>query len=212
MIVILDYGMGNPHSILNMINHIGGNAIVSSDLAVISDATGIILPGVGSFDNGMDKLERTGIKDRILQKVIDEKVPFLGICLGMQLLFDSSEEGILPGLGLIPGVVKRFTFHTDESEKSLKIPHMGWNVVSPSNSNSLFCGLDSNRYYFVHSYHVQCENALDVLATAEYGYKFECAVQKDNIFGVQFHPEKSHRFGMTLFTNFLKEVECFAQE
>lgn len=204
--------MGNSHSILNMINHIGGSAVVSSDLAVIRNATGIILPGVGSFDNGMAKLESTGIKGEILQKVKNEKVPFLGICLGMQLLFDSSEEGLLQGLGLIPGVVKRFSFEMQSSDKQLKIPHMGWNIVTPSNFSDLFYGLENNRFYFVHSFHVKCENALDVLATADYGYKFECAVKKDNIFGVQFHPEKSHRFGMTLFNNFIKEVECFAQE
>ncbi len=205
MIVIVDYGMGNSASILNMIRKAGGSAVISSSLDDIKQASAIILPGVGSFDNGIRKLRSQGFMELIEDKVIREKVPFLGICLGMQLLFDSSEEGNENGLGWITGDVKKFDFATDELKKSLKVPHMGWNDAQPLKESKLMPTSDSEyRYYFVHSFHVECADRADVTATTNYGYDFTCAVQKDNVYGVQFHPEKSHKFGMELFKRFIK--------
>lgn len=207
MIVILDYGMGNPSSILNMIRKVGGSAVISIDAEVILKATAIILPGVGSFDNGIKKLRSTGIIDILEKRVLRDNIPFLGICLGMQLLFESSEEGVLPGLGFIKGRVSKFNI--TDTNKKLKIPHMGWNVVTVSKEESkLFKGLDNEiRFYFVHSFHVECDNHADIIATTEYGYKFTCCIQHENIYAAQFHPEKSHKFGMVFFKNFL-ELLC----
>lgn len=210
MIVILDYGMGNSGSILNMIRRVGGDAVIAADSDSIKKATGIILPGVGSYDNGMTRLKELGILHDLEQKVLIEKVPFLGVCLGMQMLMTCSEEGDIPGLGWIPGRAKRFDFsslrYLPES-KRLKIPHMGWNVVNPNDKQNMFLGLaEELRFYFVHSYAVECDNENNVLARSRYGYDFVCAVNKGNIYGVQFHPEKSHKFGMRLFKNFLELV------
>lgn len=208
MIVILDYGMGNPCSILNMIRRVGGQALIASDEKSISSASAIILPGVGSFDNGMQKLHTTGILLHLERRVLQDKVPFLGICLGMQLLFEKSQEGSMEGLGWIHGEVKRFDF-TAVGKQGLKVPHMGWNVVQPTNYDSLFKGLEGeSRFYFVHSYHAVCANQENALGITDYGYPFVSSVQHENIFGVQFHPEKSHRFGMMLFKNFLEISSC----
>lgn len=207
MIKILDYGMGNTASILNMIRKVGGQAELCSSSTGLKLAEVIILPGVGSFDNGMIKLQNSGLVDALHRKVIEEKVPFLGICLGMQLLFEKSEEGDLPGLGWIKGDVTHFEFSALESNDRLKIPHMGWNVVCPkAHDDLLFDFEDEARFYFVHSYHVNCANPSDVLATATYGYDFTCSIRHDNIWGAQFHPEKSHKFGFQFFKRFLKEV------
>ena len=206
MIVILDYGMGNTASILNMIHRVGGDAVISSDTQKILEANALILPGVGAFDNAMQKLNESGLVSLIMQRVQADKIPFMGICLGMQLLFESSEEGVLPGLGLVSGEIKKFAFHK-AGQESLKIPHMGWNVVQPVAGTRMFNGFDRDpRFYFVHSYHAVCADSNDVAATCEYGYPFTCAVQKDNIFAAQFHPEKSHKFGMQIFKNFLEQL------
>lgn len=208
MIVILDYGMGNPGSMHNMLRRIGALSIVTSDHDALMSASAVILPGVGAFDNGMQKLESSGVLSCLQQRVLLDKVPFLGICLGMQLLLENSEEGNLPGLGWIPGFVKRFDF-SGLNKAGLKIPHMGWNLVQATHATSLFQGLDQeSRFYFVHSYHVRCNDQAHVLGTTEYGYPFVSAVQKENIYGVQFHPEKSHRFGMTLLKNFAELAVC----
>lgn len=209
MIVILDYGIGNVNSILNMLNHVGGEAVISSDLDIIEKANALILPGVGAFDNGMRKLQSSGFLPVINDKVLNRNTPILGICLGMQLLFDSSEEGNLSGLGFIPGNVTKFNFsHLDESSQ-LKIPHMGWNIVNTKDDNKLFSNVnEQQRFYFVHSYHVNCKDPSDKLASTKYGYEFVCAVNRKNIWGAQFHPEKSHKFGMNFFKNFIKEVSC----
>jgi len=207
MIVILDYGMGNLNSILNIIRKAGGDAMISSAHDDINNANAVILPGVGSFDNGIEKLKSSGLLEVVKQKVLEDKIPFLGICLGMQLLFERSEEGQLPGLGWIRGDVTRFDFSGIQQDKALKIPHMGWNLVTSTTYNNLFSGLeDEARFYFAHSYHVNCHNSSDILATANYGYKFTCSVKHENIWGAQFHPEKSHRFGVQFFKNFLKEI------
>lgn len=205
MIVVLDNEMGNAGSVINMIKRAGGSAILSSDPEVIKKAEKLILPGVGSFDRGITNLRQSTFFDVLTEKVHKDKTPFLGICLGMQLLFESSEEGELPGLGWIKGNVKRFNFAGLNDASSLKIPHMGWNLVKATKLNKLLPDNEIElRYYFVHSYHVECNDPSDILATSPYGYEFTCAVQRDNIFGAQFHPEKSHRFGLGLLRKFIE--------
>ena len=204
MIAIIDYGMGNLASIENMIKKAGGKAIITSDKEQIIAAGAMILPGVGSFDHAVNKFEESGLKTVILESVAKGK-PLLGICLGMQLLFDSSEEGELSGLGIIPGKVISFDFKNTD----IKIPHMGWNNISPTcnSGDNLYKGLvENNRFYFVHSYHVMCDDEKDVAATCEYGKKFVCSVQKGRVYGAQFHPEKSHKFGKAFFENFISLI------
>jgi glutamine amidotransferase len=206
-VVIVDNGVGNSGSVLNMFNRMGSRAIISSDPKVIANADKLLIPGVGSFDKGIENLKKSAFFSTLEHKVLVDKTPFLGICLGMQMLFDQSEEGQLPGLGWIKGSVKRFNFTGEilENLKTLKIPQMGWNVVYPAKDNALLPSDEKElRYYFVNSYHVECNDPCDVLAHSYYGYKFTCAVQHDNIYGVQFHPEKSHRFGMALIKNFIE--------
>lgn len=201
MIVVIDYGAGNIGSVLNMIKKAGGQAIASANINDIQNASKILLPGVGSFDNAMSKLEELGLVEPIQQKALSG-TPTLGICLGMQLFANWSEEGKKAGLGLIPGGVKRFKF--DAKDALLRVPHMGWNKVSISKSHAITEHLEEDaRFYFVHSYHYQCEDAKDVLFSTHYGYDFSSGIQRENIMGVQFHPEKSHRYGMQLFKNFI---------
>lgn len=206
MIAVIEYGMGNTASILNMIRRLRGNAVISSDHNLILAADALILPGIGAFDNAIQRLHNYGLYSLIRNRVLHDKIPFLGICLGMQLLFDSSEEGTLPGLCLINGKVKKFDFSNYE-QGNLKIPHMGWNTILLKNECELFEGFSSDpRFYFVHSYHVICEKPKNIIATCNYGYDFACSVQNENVFAVQFHPEKSHRFGLKLFQNFIKII------
>lgn len=202
MIVIIDYGMGNVGSILNMLKKIGAQAKVSADVQDIDRADKLILPGVGAFDTGMQHLADRGLLGVLDDKVLNHQIPVLGICLGMQLLTKCSEEGALPGLGWIDGETIRFRF--DPKQTNLKIPHMGWNTVTIRKEAALVKDLDhhTTRFYFVHSYHVVCTHRQDVLTTTDYGYEFVSAVQRENIMGVQFHPEKSHKFGMKLWRNF----------
>lgn len=207
MIVIVDYGLGNTGSVLNMVHKMGGEARISSSPDEIKEASAIILPGVGAFDNAMQKLDESGLIPILEEMVINRKVPFLGICLGMQLLFERSEEGKLPGLGWIEGEVKRFRF-SDEKIMTHKIPHMGWNQIQAIPSSPLFSGLEEgSRFYFVHSYHVVCDNVY-VTAHSNYGYPFICSVNKNNIYAAQFHPEKSHKFGKLFFKNFIEITKC----
>ena len=201
MIVIIDYGMGNLGSIANMLKKVGAKAVVSSDAAVIERADKLVLPGVGAFDNGMKNLAERGMIPLLNAKVLQDKTPILGLCLGMQLFTRRSEEGELPGLGWLDAETVRFKF--DATHNHLKIPHMGWNTLQICRSHPLFTDLDvENRFYFVHSYYVDCADAPMVLARTHYGYDFASAVAKENIVGVQFHPEKSHKFGMKLLRNF----------
>jgi glutamine amidotransferase len=201
-IVIVDYGMGNLGSIANMIKKVGGKASILSDPAQISRARRLILPGVGAFDSGMTQLRERGLLEVLHRKALEDKIPVLGICLGMQLLTSSSEEGVLPGLGWIPAATRKFSFPSGPG--SLRIPHMGWNTVVPRPDAALFQGQEGPwRFYFVHSYHVCCQDPADVLCTTTYGSPFTSAVARGNILGVQFHPEKSHAFGMKLFRSFL---------
>lgn len=204
--IIVDYKIGNIGSIINMFKKIGVKAKLSSNKEEILNAKKLILPGVGSFDNGMRHLKESGLIDILNKKVLEDKTPILGICLGMQLLMDSSEEGIEKGLGWIKGEVKKFQFNSSDK---LKVPHMGWNLVNPTKKDSLYRDFsDESRFYFVHSYHAVCENEENILATTNYGYKFTSSIYKDNIYGAQFHPEKSHKFGMKLLKNFVELDKC----
>lgn len=200
MIVILNYGMGNVGSIHNMFKKIGYQSVISNDPDIIRSAGKIILPGIGTFDEGISRLNESGLSDLIRQQALVARKPILGICLGMQLLGRRSEEGKLEGLGLIPFDNRRFSF---PESNNLKIPHMGWDRVSLHGDDPILTGLDNHqRYYFVHSYHAVCDNEANVLMHCDYGYPFTAAVCQDNIYGTQFHPEKSHRFGMALLKNF----------
>ncbi len=201
MIVIVDYGMGNLKSIQNMFKKVGVAVKIASSHDEIMTADKLILPGVGAFDNAMKNLNEMKLIPVLREKVLAEKTPTLGICLGMQLLTERSEEGTLPGLGWIKGETKRFAF-TGENAK-LRIPHMGWNTVEICKESKLFADMyDEPRYYFVHSFHVVCTDDSDSLCKTEYGYAFTSAVERGNIYGAQFHPEKSHKFGMKLLKNF----------
>lgn len=201
MIVIIDYGMGNVGSILNMLKKIGCQASISADPAEITKAEKLILPGVGAFDHGMRNLAERNLVALLNKKIVDDRCPVLGICLGMQLLSKRSEEGQLPGLGWIAAETRKFKF--DSEKIALKVPHMGWNEVNSRDPSTLFKGFDETpRFYFVHSYHVCCEREEDILATSYYGFEFVAAVRNGNIMGTQFHPEKSHRFGMQLLRNY----------
>ncbi len=201
MIVIIDYGMGNLGSIRNMLRKIGAPAEISSRPEVLESADKLILPGVGAFDSGMRSLAEKGMIPLLNRRILEEKCLILGICLGMQLMTRESEEGNLPGLGWIAATTRRFRFAGDSA--NLKIPHMGWNLVKPANRATLFSGLEEPRFYFVHSYHVCCDDPADVLGTTSYGFEFTSAVKRDNIMGTQFHPEKSHKFGLKLLRNFV---------
>ena len=202
MNIIIDYKVGNIGSIINMIKKAGYKAKLSDNREEILLAEKLILPGVGAFDEGMEKLSESGLIPILIDKVINQKTPILGICLGMQLLTEKSEEGNLPGLGWIKGETIKFKF---KEEDNLRVPHMGWNTVHPMKTNSIFRGLEDNpRFYFVHSFYVDCHDSNDVLGITNYGHDFASAIEKENIFGVQFHPEKSHRFGMKLLKNFIE--------
>lgn len=202
MILVVDYNMGNVASVTNMLKRIGAeDVVVSRDAADVQRASKIILPGVGAFDRGIEHLERYGLREPLNEIVVRNGVPALGICLGMQLLMESSAEGSLPGLGWVPGHVQRFSF---ESGSTLKVPHMGWNYVQAKERSPLFDPDKRSRYYFVHSYYAQPSQPEHVVATARYGIEFACAVGYDNVWGVQFHPEKSHRFGIDLLTRFIE--------
>ena len=201
MIHIVDYGMCNVGSIRNMLKRVGVAAVVSPDAEDLRRAERIILPGVGSFDAGMENLEQRGFVEVLDERVRGAGVPVLGICLGMQLLTRSSEEGRRAGLGWLAADTVRFDFSALDSRP--RVPHMGWNTIDPRREHELFAGLEAPpRFYFVHSYHVVCEDPTDVLATCRHGYEFTCVVGRSNVFGTQFHPEKSHRFGLRLLENF----------
>lgn len=204
MITIIDYGMGNLGSIKNMFKYIGVESTIESDVDKIKNASKILLPGVGSFDTAMKKINETDLKEVLNEKALKEQVPVLGICLGMQLLTNSSEEGALNGLGWIDAKTMSFKNRID---KQYRIPHMGWNIVNKSNDSLLtdgFEAFDETRFYFVHSYFVKVENEKNSILKTNYGVEFDSAIQKDNIYGAQFHPEKSHKFGMKLFENFAR--------
>ena len=194
--------MGNIGSIRNMFKYLGTPVVVSSDPQIIKTADKLILPGVGHFDKAMQNINSLGIFNSIRDKALIQKTPILGICLGMQIMCKSSEEGVLPGLSLVKAEVRRFKF---DDEVKLKIPHMGWNNIEINKQSDILFNLDDNsRFYFVHSYYVSCENRNDILTYTNYGGNFVSSFQSDNIIGVQFHPEKSHKFGISIFKNFIE--------
>lgn len=201
-ITVVDYGVGNLASIANMIRKAGYRALISGQPEIVAASEKVILPGIGAFDHGIRSLQERNLVEALTEAVKRRGVPFLGICLGMQLLMGSSAEGTLAGLGWLAGRSQRFN---PGSSGRLKVPHMGWNNVNPRDGRAtLFQGFEHEapRFYFVHSYFVQPEDPSTVLATSVYGHEFAAAVQSDNVLGVQFHPEKSHRFGLKLLENF----------
>ena len=200
MIAIINYGLGNLASIQNMCKRLNIEAVITADVDTICRATKLILPGVGHFKKGMENLQKNGLKDVLDQLVLIEKKPILGICLGAQLMTQHSEEGDIMGLGWIDASTIRF----DQSQdKMMKVPHMGWSEIVTTKSNPLWNNLPSEpRFYFVHTYHFLFSDKNEISATCHYGYDFACAFQKINIYGTQFHPEKSHKYGMKVLENF----------
>jgi glutamine amidotransferase len=202
MIVIVDFGMGNLGSIQNMLARMNFNAEITSDPRRIKLAEKLILPGVGAFDKAMNNLQDMELLPVLHELVINNKIPLLGICLGMQLLSERSEEGNLKGLGWIAAETVRFKF---SQEQELRIPHMGWNTLNICKDTCLFTEMDEEpRFYFVHSYHLKCKSRDTIVAETHYGYDFTSVVHRNNIYGVQFHPEKSHKFGMRLLKNYVE--------
>ena len=204
MIAILDIGMGNVKAFSDVYKKLNIPSVIVKQAEGLNNASKVILPGVGAFDHAMQRLEKSGMRQILDQMVLQRHVPVLGICVGMQMLAGSSEEGSLPGLGWIDGEVKRF--NSLSTGHSLRVPHIGWNNIIPSNKhNDLLQGLDIDaRFYFLHSYYFHCCRSEDVIAVTDYGEKFACAVNRGNVFGVQFHPEKSHQWGIRLLGNFAK--------
>lgn len=201
MIAIIDYGSGNIGAIANIYKQLKIPHLITGDLQELESAERYILPGVGAFDATMRYLNKSGMVGLLTEQVLGAKKKVLGICVGMQILADSSEEGELPGLGWIPGRVRKIDEQSLPS--SPKLPHMGWNSVKPANGAKLFDGVDAEHgFYFLHSYFFDAANAADVSATVEYGKELPCAVAHGNVFGMQFHPEKSHANGMAIFRNF----------
>ena len=202
-VTIIDCGMGNIGSLENMVEKVGGKAVVAKSPSELASAEKIILPGVGAFDNGMRRLNELGFSEALRQKVLVEKKPLLAICLGMQLLTSKSEEGTIPGLGFVNASTLKFRL----ADASLRIPHMGWNEVTIRKEGPLFADMGAEpSFYFVHSYYVECNDASDVLTTTSYGVDFTSSLQKGNIYATQFHPEKSHKFGKRLMKNFVELV------
>lgn len=204
MVTIINYGMGNLGSIKNMFKYIGVEAIIESDIDKIAKASKILLPGVGSFDAAMKRINDSNLIEVLNEKALKEQIPILGICLGMQLMTKSSDEGNLRGLGWIDA--KTLSFR-NFLQSNVRVPHMGWNYVKISNTSLLTAELKEDeeaRFYFVHSYFVRVEDEKNSILKTNYGINFDSAIQKDNIYGAQFHPEKSHKFGMKIFENFAR--------
>jgi glutamine amidotransferase len=202
MLTIVDYGVGNLASIKNMLKKTGNDALISSDPDIVSQADKLILPGVGAFDTCAEKLRQSGLIGILNKKALEQNTPVLGVCVGMQLLMEGSEEGSLPGLGWIKGRVIKF--RQEKLPPGWKIPHMGWTDIVTTRPSPLFEGMYAEpRFYFVHSYHPDPANNEDVLVEADYGYTFAAGLEHGNITGVQFHPEKSHKFGLRLLSNFV---------
>lgn len=202
MVAIINYGLGNLTSIKNMCRRLGIEATITNDPEIIRSASKLILPGVGHFKRGMENLHNSGLKALLDELVLVKKKPILGICLGAQLMTKHSEEGNVEGLGWVDAHTVRF----DQSkDNSMKVPHMGWSEIATTGGNPLWSDLPEDpRFYFVHTYHFQFTDNTEVSATCHHSYDFVCAFQKENIYGTQFHPEKSHKFGMKVLENFNK--------
>ena len=201
---VIDCGVGNIGSVLNMLEHIGVSAEAITKADQVKKSEKLILPGVGNWDAGVQRLQESGLIDALKNRVLNDKVPILGICLGMQLFLNSSEEGMLPGLGWIDGTVKAFNFSgINFTARRLPSPHMGWNSVTVMHNSTLTESLDENsKFYFVHSFHVDVKDSENIMLQTDYGYAFTSGIRKENIYGVQFHPEKSHRHGVNLLRSF----------
>jgi len=203
MITIIDYGLGNIRAFVNVYERLNIKTKIARTADDIKFAKKIILPGVGAFDYAMSQLNASGMRDELENQVLNNKVPIVGICVGMQILAKSSDEGILPGLGWIDGEVK--LFDSGLIPYKTRLPHMGWNTMTPIKNNPLLDGFNGNsRFYFLHSYYFSCNNSDDVISTTEYGIEYASAVNSNNIYGIQFHPEKSHSNGVQLLNNFAK--------
>lgn len=201
MIMIINYGLGNVNALLQTYKRLNIPAMLASDASHLVGATKLILPGVGAFDYAMQRLTESGMRESLNRLVLQQGIPVLGICVGMQMLAHSSDEGTLAGLGWIDGTVKKMNKLSVNFDHSL--PHMGWNDVLPAKNNPLFSGLEHDaRFYFLHSYYFECHNDENILAQSDYGQRFTCTAHNKNIFGVQFHPEKSHHYGVQLLKNF----------
>jgi glutamine amidotransferase len=201
MITIVDYGLGNVQAFVNMYKRLNIEARAARRAAELAGATHVVLPGVGAFDHAMQLLQASGMREPLDELVLGRRLPVVGICVGMQMLAEGSDEGQLPGLGWIPGRVR--AFKSVPQSATLPLPHMGWNDVQPTPGQRLFAGLESDaRFYFLHSYFFECADAAHVAATAHYGIDFACAVRAGHVHGVQFHPEKSHHWGAALLKNF----------
>lgn len=204
MICVVDYGVGNIQAFLNLFKRIGIDATRAANPTQLCDATRLILPGVGHFDHAMGKLSESGFRPELERRVLEAKVPIIGVCVGMQMLAAGSDEGLLPGLNWIPGRVRAFA--SDPACTGLALPHMGWNQLAPTAGSRLFSkGFDDRpQFYFLHSYYFDAADRSDVAATARYGIEFDAVVTRGNIHGVQCHPEKSHHWGEQLLRNFVE--------
>lgn len=203
MIAIVDYGLGNIRAFENVYKRLGIACCLAREPQQLEQADRIILPGVGAFDHAMTALNESGMREALDRRVKEDKIPVLGICVGMQMLSDSSEEGTLPGLGWVPGQVKKFAFADSDLAARYPLPHMGWNNVQLDREDPLFAGLEAApRFYFLHSYYFHCQQQESSLASADYGDRFSCIVRNGNVYGVQCHPEKSHGNGVSLLKNF----------
>lgn len=201
MIAIINYGLGNINAFINVYKKLNIQLKVARNEGDLEDIDRIILPGVGSFDQAMIKLNESGMRRALDRLVLDKHIPVIGICVGMQMLALSSEEGDLPGLGYVNATVKKF--NVNDMKPKLNLPHMGWNDVRPLTGNGIFSSIDNwPVFYFLHSYYFSCNETGDAIATSDYGGEFVCAIRHHNIFGVQFHPEKSHQYGIQLLKNF----------
>lgn len=201
MIRIIDYGLGNILAFLNVYKRLNIPAAVARNAGELKGAERLILPGVGSFDHAMELLQKSGMRETLDDLVLNRSIPVLGVCVGMQIMAERSEEGVLPGLGWIRASVRKL--RSVEGKPPLRLPHMGWNDVVPLVSSGLFTGLEHDaRFYFLHSYYFDCESSGTALAVTSYSMRFVSAVRSRNIHGVQFHPEKSHQYGTRLLQNF----------
>lgn len=207
MIAIVDIGVGNTHSIQNMLNRLGLASNLIDQPENLADAETVILPGIGSFDNFMIKLEEANLIDIIHMKALYEKVPFIGICVGMQAMFQGSQEGHRNGLGWFDGELKKFAFN-EKQESDLRVPHLGWNYAQSNSRGKIIPFHPTPRYYFAHSYYVAEMAEENILCKTNYGIDFISGIQSKNITGVQFHPEKSHTYGLEFFQKYFEKIKC----